>query len=55
MAHVPAFHSSKTKDVHHVCSLCTVGNNIERQYLTPGTGNLPICKECRRLMDAGKC
>ena len=55
MAHVPAFYSSKTKDVHHVCSLCTVGNNIEKHYLTQGTGGLPMCQTCRQLMDNKKC
>lgn len=48
MAKVPAFHSSKQKDVYHDRSECTEGNNIEKKYRVEGTGGLPRCKTCQK-------
>jgi hypothetical protein len=55
MARVAPFHSSLKKDVHHVCSNCTEGNNIESRYRQEGTGGLPLCKRCSELSQQGKC
>jgi hypothetical protein len=55
MAAVAPFHSSKTKDVYHVCSKCTEGNNIESQYKKAGTGGLPLCKKCRERQQNNTC
>lgn len=55
MAKVAPFHSSKTKDVYHDCNTCTEGNNIEPQYKTAGTGNLPRCKNCAERDRLGTC
>jgi hypothetical protein len=59
MTQVAPFHSTKTKDVHHVCIRCTEGstegNNIETQYRKDGTGGLPLCNSCKDLQGSGKC
>lgn len=55
MARVAPFHSTLTKNVHHVCSTCTEGNNIESKYRKDGTGGLPLCKRCDELIRDGKC
>lgn len=41
--------------VHHVCSNCKTGNNIERENIRQGTGNLPMCKECKDWIAKGQC
>lgn len=46
MATVSAFHSIKGA-VHHVCSRCTLGNNIERENKRSGTGGKPRCDQCK--------
>ncbi len=48
------WHSTK-QDVHHVCTACNTGNNIETENRREGTGNKPMCAECRRLVDSGRC
>ena len=55
MSTVAAFHSSKAMDVHHVCSTCTEGNNIESQYRKAGTGGLPLCKNCSERQKNKTC
>lgn len=55
MAKVGAFHSSETKDVHHTCSNCTKGNNIESKNKASGTGGLPKCSECVSREEKGTC
>ncbi len=55
MARVAPFYSSLKKDVHHVCSNCTEGNNIESKYKTDGTGGLPMCSRCSGLIQKGGC
>lgn len=55
MAKVAPFHSSKNPGVYHVCSNCTEGNNIEKQYKKSGTGNGRLCKTCSDLQASGKC
>lgn len=48
------WHSVKA-NVHHVCSNCNTGNNIERENLRQGTGGKPMCKECADLIGGGGC
>lgn len=55
MAKVSPFHSSKNPGVYHVCSRCTEGNNIEKQYKKPGTGGGRLCRTCQRLQSEGRC
>ncbi len=52
---VKPFYSSKEKKVHHVCSKCTEGNNIESKYRKEGTGGLPLCSRCKKLIASGGC
>jgi hypothetical protein len=51
MAKVAPFHSKVTLDVHHNDNTCKVGNNIESYNKVPGTGGLPLCKECAGLVN----
>ena len=46
--------NSILQPVHHDNLKCTEGNNIEKQYLRPGTGGKPLCKHCQRLDLAGQ-
>lgn len=55
MARVAPFHSSKNPGVYHVCSNCTEGNNIEKEYKTPGEGGGRLCSNCQELITSGKC
>ena len=55
MAKVEPFHSTKNPGVYHVCSTCTEGNNIERQYRKPGTGGGRLCKNCQDRISNGTC
>ena len=48
MAKRAAWHSVKA-GVHHNDTNCNTGNNIERENLRAGTGDKPLCAECRRL------
>jgi hypothetical protein len=48
------WHSIKS-GVHHVCTNCNTGNNIERENLRSGTGNKPLCHECADLIQSGRC
>jgi hypothetical protein len=54
MARKSPWHSTKS-GVHHVCSNCNTGNNIEKENLQQGTGNKPLCDECKRLVNNGGC
>jgi hypothetical protein len=56
MPKVAPFHSVKDSDkkVHHDNSLCTEGNNIEKQYLRQGTDGRPRCLRCNELASQGK-
>jgi hypothetical protein len=51
MSKVAPFHSLKpnTSNVHHNNNKCTEGNNIEKQYLRPGTAGRPLCAHCAKL------
>jgi len=51
MAKISPWHSSRPSDpaVYHDNDRCTEGNNIERQYRTPGTGGRRRCKHCDEL------
>ena len=49
-----AWHSVKST-VHHVCTNCNTGNNIETENRKPGTGGKPMCEECRGLISRGTC
>jgi hypothetical protein len=48
------WHSIK-QPVHHVCTNCNTGNNIEPENLRQGTGGKPLCKECRDWIAKGQC
>ena len=39
--------------VHHVCSNCNTGNNIEKENKRSGTGGKRMCGECRELIRRG--
>jgi hypothetical protein len=46
---VSPFHTSQKTAVYHNNDKCTEGNNIEKKYLTRGTGGYRLCKHCRYL------
>ena len=54
MARIAPWHSIKS-DVHHVCSNCNTGNNIENENRRAGTANKPLCTECRGWIAKGDC
>lgn len=54
MAKQSPWHSIK-QSVHHICTNCNTGNNIERENLRQGTGGKPLCSECQRLVTSGRC
>lgn len=56
MPYKSPWHSVKkdVKPVHHNNSNCNTGNNIEVEYIRSGTGDRPLCQECKDLNDAGK-
>jgi hypothetical protein len=54
MARMTPWHSKKS-NVHHVCSNCNTGNNIEREHREPGTGGKPLCDECKQWIAKGNC
>ena len=49
-----AWHA-KDADVHHVCSNCTTGNNIESENRREGTGGNPLCLICAGLIKKKAC
>jgi hypothetical protein len=49
MAKRSPWHSKVTKNVYHDETKCEVGDNIQPWNKVPGTGNLPKCKECKRI------
>ncbi len=54
-----AYYTSKIRKdraVYHVCKSCTVGNNIEKEYLVVGvpTG-ARLCEVCRELQLKRRC
>lgn len=54
MAQKSPWHSIK-QNVHHVCTNCNTGNNIEKENLRQGTGGKPRCQECQGLINRGGC
>ena len=48
------WHSIKS-DVHHVCTNCNTGNNIERENVRPGTGGKRLCAECKSWIAKKSC
>jgi hypothetical protein len=40
--------------IHHGNAECNTGKNIARENLRQGTGDKPLCEECRRLDLAGR-
>lgn len=56
MAKIAPFHSVKpnASNVYHDNTLCTEGNNIEKQYLRSGTAGRPRCDHCNRLAQQGR-
>jgi len=50
MGVISPWHSAKS-DVHHNNSRCTIGNDIEREYIRNGTGDKPLCSECKKLAE----
>jgi hypothetical protein len=43
------------QDVHHVCTNCNTGNNIEKEKLKEGTGGKRLCTECQTLINGSRC
>ena len=54
MAITSSWHSA-TGDVHHVCTHCTLGNNIESENRRSGKGGKPLCSECARRIKDNNC
>jgi len=55
MPQVSPWHSARQGEtVYHNNTNCTEGNNIEKYYLRPGTGNKVLCTHCARLNASGK-
>lgn len=48
------WHSTK-QTVHHVCTNCNTGNNIEKENLKQGDGGKPLCSECKDWINKGQC
>jgi hypothetical protein len=48
------WHSIK-QTVHHVCTNCNTGNNIEKENLRDGTGGKPLCSECQQWISKNAC
>lgn len=55
MGKVQPFHTNspeyppKHREVHHDRDDCHDGKQIKREHRVSGTGNKPLCKECKRL------
>ena len=43
------------EDVHHVCTNCNTGNNIEKENVRQGTGGKRLCYECEGLIAKNQC
>lgn len=54
MSKVAPIYSKKKKDVYHDNNKCTERNNIEKENIVQGTGNLPLCSHCKKLNAEGK-
>ena len=54
MPKVSPIYSKKHKNVYHNNSSCTERNNIEKENIAHGTGNLPLCQHCKDLNAKGK-
>lgn len=52
---VSPFHSKKYPGTYHICSNCTVGNNIEKENKVEGTGEGKVCERCLKLIAENKC
>jgi hypothetical protein len=44
---------SVNSDVYHDNPNCQTGNSMNPENVQQGTGNKPLCEECRRLDRAG--
>ena len=53
MATTSPWHSIK-QHVHHNNTNCNTGDNIEKENHKNGTGDKPICEECKKLNKDGK-
>ena len=53
MPKVAPFHSAKEPH-HHDNSKCGPGSEIPPHNKVPGTGGKPLCKDCKKLDDAGQ-
>src|SRR5207247_145672 len=53
MPKVAPFHSAKEPH-HHDNSKCGPGSEIPAHNKLPGTGGKPLCKDCKKLNDAGQ-
>ena len=51
---VKPWHSAK-RLVHHMCTNCKSGNNIEKENREEGDGDKVLCEECHRLLESGNC
>ena len=48
MAKTQPWYSIK-ENVYHNDTSCSMANSIESEYIKPGTGRRPLCKECARI------
>jgi len=46
---------SVNSNVHHVCTNCNTGNNIERENRREDDGGKPMCDECKEWIKKGNC
>jgi hypothetical protein len=46
---------SITEMVYHTCTNCQAGQQLEPASVREGTGSKPLCKECQRLLNTGRC
>lgn len=54
MAKTSPWHSIEPNaEVYHNNTKCTVGNNIEKKNIRPGTGGKRLCKQCEDLNKKG--
>lgn len=51
---LPPWHS-KTGRVYHLCTTCAIGKKITPKKRVNGQGGRPLCDECVRRLQNGRC
>lgn len=54
-AEAVSWHTRRRGQVYHMCTKCTLGNNIERSNRRVGRRDRRRCVQCGRLLRAGTC